>query len=112
MGQGRVSWIGVGVLALLLAACQGGAPPSQPPLAQPNLANADGAQKPPAYDKNGNPNYDASGTYIGGRGLGTTVDSPEDPTASMVPQVEMPDVSKMNCTGSTGANAGTLNCSN
>jgi hypothetical protein len=32
---------------------------------------------PPALDRNGNPNYNASGQYVGGHGIGTLVDSPE-----------------------------------
>lgn len=31
------------------------------------------------FDKDGNPNYDYEGNYIGGHGLGTTVDNPDAP---------------------------------
>jgi hypothetical protein len=37
---------------------------------------------PPPLDRNGNANYDASGQYIGGHGIGTLVDSPERTNAS------------------------------
>jgi hypothetical protein len=116
--------------ALGLAACQGaarqsapiGQPVYQPPsgyAAQPTYTPPTGAvgstAPPPAFDKNGNANYDANGTYIGGHGVGTTVDSPENkygiPDVS-VPTVSAPDLSGMKCTGSSGANAGTLNCTN
>jgi hypothetical protein len=33
------------------------------------------------FDKDGNPNYDADGNYIGGHGLGTTVDNPDAETS-------------------------------
>jgi hypothetical protein len=66
---------------------------------------------PPALDRYGNANYDANGTYIGGHGIGTQVDNPDQTTFGM-PKASMPDISSMHCTGSTGANAGTLNCSN
>jgi hypothetical protein len=36
---------------------------------------------PPPLDRNGNQNYDASGQYIGGHGIGTLVDSPEHANA-------------------------------
>ena len=66
---------------------------------------------PPAFDKYGNANYDSSGTYIGGHGVGTIVDDPDASTTS-APKIDMPDVSSMHCTGSSGANAGTMSCSN
>lgn len=31
------------------------------------------------FDRNGNPNYDENGGYIGGHGLGTTIDNPDAP---------------------------------
>lgn len=39
---------------------------------------AESGSRPPAFDKNGNANYDANGNYIGGHGVGTLVDSPEN----------------------------------
>jgi hypothetical protein len=66
---------------------------------------------PPAFDRYGQANYDSNGTYIGGHGIGTTVDNP-DQTSFGMPKSSMPDISSMHCTSSTGANAGTLNCSN
>jgi hypothetical protein len=85
-----------------------------PPLGQtanagPTMSEAGPA--PPAFDRYGNANYDANGTYIGGHGVGTLVDSP-DQTSFGMPKSSMPDISSMHCTGSTGANAGTLNCTN
>lgn len=116
--------------ALAMSGCQGtpgtpvaGQPVYTPPTgyaAQPTYTSPTGpaasAQTPPAFDRNGNPNFDASGTYIGGHGVGTMVDSPESdkygiPTVS-VPTVSTPSVSGMKCTGSSAANAGTLNCTN
>jgi hypothetical protein len=35
------------------------------------------------FDKDGNPNYDENGNYIGGHGLGTTVDNPDASSAGM-----------------------------
>lgn len=34
---------------------------------------------PPRFDRNGNANFDSSGAYIGGHGIGTLVDSPDKP---------------------------------
>lgn len=105
------------VAAMALAGCN--APPQaamQRPAALTSNANtgptmSQAGPAPAAFDKNGNANYDSNGTYIGGHGIGTTVDSPEDPTKSMIPQVDAPDMSSMHCTGSQGANAGVMNCS-
>lgn len=33
------------------------------------------------FDKDGNPNYDENGNYIGGHGVGTMVDNPDAPSA-------------------------------
>jgi hypothetical protein len=66
---------------------------------------------PPAVDRYGQANSDASGAYIGGHGIGTPVDNP-DQTSLGIPKSQMPDISSMHCTGSTGANAGTMNCTN
>jgi hypothetical protein len=66
---------------------------------------------PSAFDRYGNANYDANGTYIGSHEIGTQVDNP-DKTTFGLPSSSMPNISSMHCTGATGANAGTLNCSN
>ena len=66
---------------------------------------------PSAFDRYGNANYDANGTYIGGHGIGTQVDNPDNNTFGL-PSSSMPNISSMHCTGATGAKAGTLNCSN
>jgi hypothetical protein len=66
---------------------------------------------PPVVDRYGNANYDATGTYIGGHGIGTQVDNPDQTTFGL-PGSSMTNISNMHCTGSTGANAGNLNCSN
>jgi hypothetical protein len=87
-----------------------------PPLAAntgPTMSEAGAA--PPAFDRNGNANFDSNGTYTGGHGIGTLVDSPEDPTKSMIPNIDapkinMPDMSNMHCTGSQGVNAGAMTC--
>ena len=69
----------------------------------------------PAFDRYGNANYDPSGAYIGGHGVGTLVDNPDASTMGIpkveTPKIDMPDISKMNCTGSSGPNAGVMNCS-
>jgi len=82
---------------------------SKPAPAGPTLSEAGPA--PPALDRYGQANYDASGAYIGGHGVGTLVDNP-DQTSFGVPKSSLPDISNMHCTGSSGSNAGTLNCSN
>jgi hypothetical protein len=117
------------VAFLALCACQGtaqqntiGQPVYQAPLGSPgpttsvrSTGTVAAASAPPAFDRNGNANYDSNGTYIGGHGIGTTVDSPENkygiPEVS-VPTVSTPDISGLKCNQSSGANAGTLNCSN
>ena len=82
-----------------------------PPLgAPPGPTQAESGPTPPAFDRYGNANYDASGTYTGGHGVGTMVDNP-DASSMGIPKADMPDMSSMHCTGSTGANAGTMNCS-
>ena len=108
------------VVSVGLAACN---PPPQAGFHQPMVATppplgantgptmAEAGPTPPAFDHNGNANYDSSGAYIGGHGIGTTVDSPEDPTKSMIPKIDAPDMSSMHCAGSQGANAGVMNCS-
>jgi hypothetical protein len=40
---------------------------------------------PPAFDRYGNANYDSSGTYIGGHGVGTLVDNPDAPSRPQTP---------------------------
>jgi hypothetical protein len=83
-----------------------------PPLgANPGPTPAQSGSAPPAFDRYGNANYDSSGAYIGGHGIGTQVDNP-DATTMGIPKADMPDISSMHCTGSSGANAGTMNCSN
>jgi hypothetical protein len=67
---------------------------------------------PPAFDRYGNANFDSNGTYTGGHGIGTQVDNPDQTTTFGVPKSSMPDISSMHCTGSTGANAGVMNCTN
>jgi hypothetical protein len=86
------------------------APPlGQTPNAGPNMSES--GPTPPAFDLYGNANYDQNGTYIGGHGVGALVDNP-DQTSFGIPKSSMPDISSMHCTGSTGANAGTMNCTN
>ena len=80
-----------------------------PPNTGPTMSEA--GPPPPAFDRYGQANYDASGTYTGGHGIGTTVDNP-DQTSFGIPKSSMPDISTMHCTGSSGANAGTMNCTN
>lgn len=110
---------------LLLAGCLGlaGCGPSGPaatayqqPIVSAPSANtgptmSQAGPTPPAFDRYGNANYDASGAYIGGHGVGTMVDNP-DQTSFGIPKTSMPDISSMHCAGSSGANAGTLSCSN
>ena len=49
-----------------------------PPLgAPPGPTQAESGPTPPAFDRYGNANYDASGTYTGGHGVGTMVDNPD-----------------------------------
>jgi len=109
-------------LAALCALMAGGCGPSGPspaaynkpttlPAANSGPTMSEAGPAPPAFDRYGQANYDASGTYIGGHGVGALVDNP-DQTSFGVPKSSMPDISSMHCTGSTGANAGTLNCSN
>jgi hypothetical protein len=84
--------------------------------APPGPTQAESGPAPSAFDRYGNANYDSSGAYIGGHGIGTQVDNPDasttDASTMGVPKVDMPDMSSMHCTGSTGANAGVMNCSN
>lgn len=40
------------------------------------------------FDKDGNPNYDENGNYIGGHGVGTRVDNPDAPSAGENPTPE------------------------
>lgn len=59
---------------------------------------------PPPLDRNGNPNYDTSGQYIGGHGIGTLVDSPErantePPTPSEMVREEQHKVDRAICQG-------------
>ena len=82
-----------------------------PPLgAPPGPTQAESGPAPPAFDRYGNANYNSSGTYTGGHGVGALVDNP-DATTMGIPKTDMPDMSTMHCTGSTGTNAGTMNCS-
>ncbi len=82
-----------------------------PPLGpSPGPTPAQSGPAPPAFDRYGNANYDSSGVYVGGHGVGTLVDNPDTSTMG-VPNVGMPNMSNMHCTGSSGANAGTMNCS-
>ncbi len=82
-------------------------PPLGPP---PGPTPAEFGPAPPAFDRYGNANYDSSGTYTGGHGVGTLVDNP-DATTMGIPKAEMPDMSTMHCTGSSISNAGAMNCS-
>jgi hypothetical protein len=106
------------VCAVGLSGCGPSAPPqasfnkpavaSAPPI-NPGPTQAESGPQPPAFDRYGNANFDNQGTYIGGHGVGTLVDNP-DATSFGIPKTNMPDISNMHCTGSSGANAGTLNC--
>jgi hypothetical protein len=82
-----------------------------PPLGAGNTGPtpAQAGPAPPAFDRYGNANYDSSGAYTGGHGVGTQVDNPDASTMG-VPKADMPDMSNMHCTGSSIANAGTMNC--
>ncbi|WP_054141873.1 hypothetical protein [Bosea sp. AAP35] len=46
----------------------------------PGPTQAQSGPMPALFDRNGNRNYDSSGTYIGGHGIGTLVDSPDKPS--------------------------------
>src|SRR5271165_4208283 len=57
-----------------------------PPLgASPGPTMAQSGPRPPAFDKNGNANYDANGNYVGGHGVGTLVDNPDRPAPPAAP---------------------------
>ena len=57
-----------------------------PPLgAPPGPTQAQSGAAPPAFDRYGNANYDANGTYIGGHGVGTLVDNPDMPARPQTP---------------------------
>jgi hypothetical protein len=58
------------------------------------------------------PNFDSNATYIGGHGIWTPANDPDQTTSFGIPKSSMPDISSMHCTGSTIANAGTMNCTN
>ena len=98
-----------------------GAPTGQPVYTPPTgrvaatpAAAVGSTQPPPKFDRNGNPNYDADGNYIGANGVGALVDSPETDDGIpdvTVPEVTVPDVSNMTCTGTSIENAGSLECS-
>ncbi len=82
-----------------------------PPLgANPGPTPAESGPAPPAFDRYGNANYNSSGAYTGGHGVGTLVDNP-DASSMGAPSVAMPDMSKMHCTGSSISNAGNMTCS-
>jgi hypothetical protein len=104
--------------ALIVSGCGPSGPspsayqrPVAPPSASAGPTMSESGPAPPAIDRYGQANYDASGNYIGGHGVGTLVDNP-DQTSFGIPKSNFPDVSNMHCAGSTGANAGTMNCSN
>jgi len=44
------------------------------------------------FDRQGNPNYDADGNYIGGHGLGTLVDDPDATPSADIPEPEVPRI--------------------
>ena len=57
-----------------------------PPLgANPGPTPAQSGPAPPAFDRYGNANYDSSGAYIGGHGVGTLVDNPDRPALPQTP---------------------------
>ncbi len=57
-----------------------------PPLGRPpGPTQAESGPRPPAFDRNGNANYDANGNYVGGHGVGTLVDSPDKPAPPQTP---------------------------
>jgi hypothetical protein len=65
---------------------------------------------PAAFDRYGQANYDATGTYIGGHGIGTQVDNPDQTGSFGIPKSDMPDLSSLHCTSQTAADAGSLSC--
>ena len=85
------------ICAFGLAACGPTSPPSAvavqhpvvtttPPLgANPGPSPSQSGPAPPAFDRYGNANYDSSGTYIGGHGVGTLVDNPDKPAPPQTP---------------------------
>ena len=105
--------------AAALAGCGPSGPPPQAGFNQPPAPNAnpgptmsEAGPAPAAFDRSGNANFDSNGAYVGGHGIGTQVDNPDQTTSFGVSKSSMPDISSMHCTGSTGANAGTMNCTN
>ncbi len=57
-----------------------------PPLgANTGPTPAQSGSAPPAFDRYGNANYDSSGAYIGGHGVGTLVDNPDRPAPPQTP---------------------------
>ncbi len=60
-------------VAALLAGC--GPVGYAPPVAAAPYQGS--TMPPPALDRNGRPNYDANGQYVGGHGIGTLVDDPD-----------------------------------
>jgi hypothetical protein len=108
----------VALCAVLVTGCgpSGPSPAAYHPAVAPLPRNtgptmSEAGPAPPAVDRYGQANYDASGAYIGGHGIGATVDNP-DQTSFGIPKSQMPDMSSMHCTGSSGANAGNMSCSN
>jgi hypothetical protein len=109
--------------AVALSACGPSGPQPQAGFNQPSAfatpllsANtgptmSEAGPAPPAFDRYGNANFEANGTYSGGHGIGTQVDNP-DQTSFDIPKSSMPDISSMHCTGSSIANAGSTNCTN
>jgi hypothetical protein len=83
-----------------------------PPDANPGPTMSEAGPAPPAFDRYGNANFGANGTYIGGHGIGTQVDNPDQTTSFGIPKSSMPDSSSMHCTGSSISNAGSMNCTN
>jgi hypothetical protein len=112
--------------AIALSSCGPSGPPPQATFNQPaafattsptantgpTMSEAGPAR--PAIDRYGAANFDASGTYIGGHGIGPQVDSPDHPdrTTFGIPKSSMPDISTTHCTGSSISNAGSMNCTN
>ncbi len=86
--------------------------PTPPLTANTGPTMSEAGPAPPAFDRYGNANFDASGTYIGGHGIGTQVDNPDEATSFGIPKSSMPDISSMHCTGSSISNAGSMNCTN
>jgi hypothetical protein len=64
---------------------------------------------PPGFDRYGNANYDSAALILVATGVGTFVDNPDASTMGM-PKIDAPSMSNMHCTGSSIANAGTMNC--